>query len=53
MGNGTREAFRNWLSGKGLSHTKYKTLPPENRKALYLEYQRKGRRHETMDSRGK
>lgn len=41
---GTKEDFRNFLVGKGMTYTKYTTLSIEAKAGLYKEYQAKGRK---------
>lgn len=53
MNPGTREKFRNWLSGQGMTYTKYTTLDIKAKAALYAKYQKKGKAtDEAVDTRG-
>ena len=40
---GTKEKFRNWLMGKGMTYTRYTTLSIEQKRTLWTEYERGGR----------
>jgi len=53
MRQGTREQFQTWLAGRGLTLTKYNQLTPEAKRAIYQQYQKRGTKDETLDSRGK
>ena len=54
MKPGTKEQFRNWLLGQGLTYTKYTKLDVKAKEALYARYHKKGAKSdEAVDTCGK
>jgi hypothetical protein len=41
---GTKEQFRNWLTGRGMTYSRYTSLSIPDKAKLYAEYQAKGRK---------
>jgi hypothetical protein len=44
---GTKEQFRNWLMGKGMTYSRYTALSIPDKGKLYAEYQRGSRATKT------